>query len=105
MDGAISCQHLPIDYPEQILNSFKDYTTFAATTDGEEVLAYDGTSEEELEGKTLAEVVIDDEDLHEDFNEDVVPLFEFEGEQLIEYEGDDGTVHLATSRVSIETSG
>ena len=51
------------------------------------------------------DILLDDEDLHEDFNEKVVPMFSTEGDDLIEYEGDDGTVHLAESKVKIEAAG
>ena len=97
--GQTSCKLLPNNYTENILEEFEDYSTFAATIDGLNVLTYDGRSQDELEGKTLAQVLINDDDLHKDFNADVIPTFVAVNDTLIEYEGDDGTVHLAESRV------
>ena len=48
---------------------------------------------------------MNDDDLHDDFNQDVVPLFETDEDDLLQYEGDDGTIHMAESRVRLTTSG
>jgi hypothetical protein len=46
-----------------VLEEFDDYETFACTIDGKNVLEYDNADPATLEGKTLAEAMIDDEDL------------------------------------------
>ena len=52
-DGT-SCELLPNNYTDGILEDFSDYSTFAATVDGSNCLTYDGKSPDELEGKNLA---------------------------------------------------
>jgi len=52
--GGTSCELLPNDYTDVILEDFDDYITFAATIDGNNTLTYDGKRGEQLEGQTLA---------------------------------------------------
>ena len=60
-------------------------------------------SSDALEGETLSEVLIDDGDSQDDFDNDVVPLFETMVDNLVEYDGDNGNVHLAESRIKLTT--
>jgi hypothetical protein len=50
----MACEILSNDYTEDLLEDYEDYSTFSATIDGNNVLDYDDTDLDKLQGKTLA---------------------------------------------------
>lgn len=105
ISSGTTCELLPNDYTDNVLEAFDDYSTFAASLDGMSVLIYDDTSQDALENESLSGVLIDDGDLQDDFDDDVVPLFNDTKDNLVEYDGDDGRVHMAESRIKLVTKG
>ena len=47
--------------------------------------------------------MIDDGDLQDEFDDEILPLFITTESNLVEYEGNNGKVHMAESRIRLTT--